>query len=59
MNTVDTYVQAATRENTERSYRSALQHFEVEWGGLLPASPDTVARYLAEHAQSLAINTLQ
>lgn len=59
MTTVDTYVRAATRENTERSYLSALQHFEVEWGGLLPASPDMVARYLAEHAQSLAINTLQ
>ena len=59
MSTVDTYLRAATRDNTERSYRSALQHFEVEWGGLLPASPDMVARYLAEHAQSLAINTLQ
>jgi site-specific recombinase XerD len=59
MNTVDTYVDAASRENTLRSYRSALQHFESEWGGLLPASAETVARYLAEHAEVLAISTLQ
>ncbi|MGJ9416433.1 site-specific integrase [Massilia sp. CMS3.1] len=59
MSTVDIYARAATRENTQRSYRSALQHFEVEWGGLLPASPDTVARYLAEHAGTLSISTLQ
>lgn len=58
MSTIDIYVRAATRENTERSYRSALQHFEVQWGGLLPASPDTVARYLAEHAAVLSVNTL-
>jgi hypothetical protein len=51
MSIVDTYARAATRENTQRSYRSALQHFETEWGGLLPASADTVARYLAEHAE--------
>ena len=59
MHDVDTYLRAATRENTQRSYRSALQHFEAEWGGLLPASPDTIARYLAEHAQVLALSTLQ
>ncbi|WP_081933692.1 site-specific integrase [Massilia sp. 9096] len=59
MGTVDTYARAAIRENTRRSYRSALQHFETEWGGLLPASPDTVARYLAEHAETLSVSTLQ
>jgi integrase len=59
MNSVDKYLRAATRENTVRSYRSAMQHFEVEWGGLLPASADMVARYLADHAQTLASNTLQ
>ncbi|WP_332878571.1 site-specific integrase [Massilia sp. S19_KUP03_FR1] len=59
MNSVDTYLRAAARENTERSYRSALQHFESEWGGLLPASTDAVARYLAEHAGTMAVSTLQ
>lgn len=59
MTTVDTYLNAATRDNTRRSYRSALQHFEVEWGGYLPASGDTIARYLTDHAQTLSANTLQ
>lgn len=59
MSTIDRYLRAATRDNTERSYRSAIQHFEVQWGGLLPASADTVARYLADHAEELSINTLQ
>ncbi|WP_409267367.1 site-specific integrase [Massilia sp. BHUDP2] len=59
MGTIDTYVTAGTRENTQRSYRSAVEHFEVQWGGLLPASGDTIARYLAEHASTLSISTLQ
>lgn len=58
MSTVDLYLRAATRANTERSYASALQHFEVEWGGLLPASSDAVARYLADYAGKLAPSTL-
>ncbi len=45
--------------NTRRSYASAIRHFEVEWGGLLPASSEAVARYLADHAATLAINTLK
>lgn len=59
MNSVDTYLLAATRDNTVRSYRAAIAHFETEWGGLLPASADTVARYLAEHAEVLSLSTLQ
>ncbi len=56
---VERYIEAATRENTRRSYRSAIRHFEVEWGGFLPASADAIARYLAEHAESLSVNTLR
>jgi integrase len=59
MATVDTYLRAATRDNTRLSYRAALRHYEIEWGGLLPASPDSVARYLAEHAEALAVSTLR
>lgn len=58
MNDVDRYVNAATRDNTRRSYRSAIEHFEVEWGGFLPTTSDSVARYLANYAPTLAINTL-
>jgi integrase len=59
MNTLDQYVHAATRDNTRRSYQSAIRHFEIEWGGYLPATADSVARYLVEHAESLSINTLR
>ncbi|MEM5452723.1 site-specific integrase [Paraburkholderia guartelaensis] len=59
MSAIDRYVEAATRENTRRSYQSALRHFEVEWGGFLPASADMIARYLADHAETLSINTLR
>ena len=57
--TVERYLEAANRENTQRSYASALRHFEVEWGGHLPATPDSVARYLADHAGQLSTNTLR
>ncbi|OWQ48137.1 tyrosine-type recombinase/integrase [Roseateles noduli] len=56
---VQQYIDAADRENTTRSYASALRHFEVEWKGLLPATIDTVARYLAEHATVYKISTLR
>ncbi len=59
MSSVEHYRQAATRANTQRSYRAAIEHFEVAWGGFLPATADSIARYLADHAQSLALNTLK
>ncbi|SAL81685.1 hypothetical protein AWB67_05908 [Caballeronia terrestris] len=59
MTAVDRYVEAATRENTRRSYQSAIRHFELEWGGFLPASADAIAQYLADHAESLSVNTLR
>ena len=59
MSTVDLYLRAARRDNTERSYQAAVRHFEVEWGGWLPANSDSIARYLADNAEALSINTLQ
>lgn len=59
MSIVEQYLNAATRANTRRSYQAAVRHFEVEWGGFLPASADSVARYLAAHAETLSINTLR
>lgn len=59
MATVEHYLEASERKNTRRSYDAALRHFEVEWGGHLPATPDSVARYLAENANDYAINTLK
>ncbi|MGY6258608.1 site-specific integrase [Paraburkholderia caledonica] len=59
MPAIDCYLEAATRDNTRRSYQSAIRHFEVDWGGFLPASADAIARYLADHAESLSVNTLR
>ena len=59
MTEVNRYLDAATRQNTVRSYASALRHFEVEWQGHLPATPDSIARYLAAYAQTLATSTLR
>lgn len=58
MSRVDLYLAAAERANTRRSYASAIRHFETEWRGLLPATIDSIARYLAAHAESLSLNTL-
>lgn len=57
--TVEDYVAASTRENTRRSYASALRHFEQEWGGMLPATAGSVARYLADHAGKLSVGSLR
>lgn len=59
MSDIDRFLQAATRENTRQSYQSAIRDFEVEWGGFLPATPDSVARYLANRADKHAANTLR
>ena len=59
MNEVERYIEAGTRENTRRSYRSAVEHFEVTWGGFLPASSESILRYLAAYADQLAFSTLK
>lgn len=48
MKDVERYLQAGTRENTRRSYQSAIEHFEVSWGGFLPATSDSIVRYLVD-----------
>lgn len=56
---VQAYVFAADRDNTFRSYAAALRNFETVWKGMLPATVDTVARYLAEHASIYRLSTLR
>ena len=51
------YVRASSSEATLRAYKSDLQHF-VGWGGNIPASPELVANYLADHAGILSVSTL-
>lgn len=59
MDKVNKYLSAGTRENTRRSYRAAVEHFEVTWGGYLPTTGDGIVRYLAEYADKLSVNTLK
>ncbi len=53
------YIQAGTRDSTLRRYRQALEHFEVVWGGFLPATAESVAAYLADYAGELSSSTLR
>ncbi|HQR78512.1 MAG TPA: site-specific integrase [Burkholderiaceae bacterium] len=59
MESVERYLQLADRPNTQRSYAAAVRHFEIEWRGLLPATPDSIAEYLAAYASSQSVSTLQ
>ena len=34
------YIDASVRKNTQKSYQSAVRHYEVEWKGFLPATAD-------------------
>ncbi len=55
---VQSYLHAAVSDNTRRAYRSDLRHF-LGWGGSIPASDAMVAEYLAVHAGTLAVATLE
>lgn len=59
VHSVDDYIHAATRDNTRRTYQGAVEHFEVNWGGVLPTTSETLCRYLAHYAQTLTFNTLK
>lgn len=54
---VGQYLKASLSENTRRAYNNDIQHF-LEWGGRIPATPESVASYLAMHAGRLALATL-
>ena len=54
---VEDYVLAFERENTVRSYASALKDLEEVWRGLLPTTTDAVARYVVEHATRYRLST--
>ena len=51
------FLDAALADNTLRAYQDDLKHF-LAWGGVIPASPECVARYIAQHAMALAGSTL-
>ena len=44
-------------DNTRRAYKSDVEHF-LAWGGAFPASPTSIASYLAEYGKTLKAATL-
>lgn len=55
---VNLYTHAALAENTYRSYRADLKHFKAA-GGAIPCTAVRLAEYLASHAVTLSVATLQ
>ena len=51
------YQIAATSDNTRRAYQSDIRHYET-WGGQLPATTETILRYLHAFAETLNPRTL-
>jgi len=54
---VSDYLRASLSDNSRRAYRTDLGHF-LQWGGVIPASPELVATYIAAHADLHAVATL-
>lgn len=54
---VSTYLQAALSSNTKIAYQNDIKHF-IKWGGVIPATAESVASYLANYATTLATATL-
>ncbi len=59
MTKADLYRKAGARENTRKSYRAAVEHFEMDWGGYLPTTGDGIVNYLANYAEHHSMNTLK
>jgi integrase len=51
------FLQASIAASTRRAYQNDLDHF-LAWGGSLPATSEMVAKYLADHAETLSTATL-
>lgn len=51
------YLEESLSKNTRTAYKSDLQHFR-SWGGGIPCSPEMLAAYLTDHAESLSMATL-
>lgn len=51
------FIRASLADNTRRAYAADLRHF-LDWGGRIPATPRLIASYLASHAETLCMATL-
>jgi integrase len=51
------YLAASMAKNTRKAYQNDIAHF-LQCGGTIPTTPECVASYLAMHAHTLSIATL-
>jgi len=51
------YINAAIAENTRRAYQQDLRDF-LKWGGIVPCSPEQLAAYIAERAETASAHTI-
>src|SRR5579862_8956618 len=51
------YLKAATSDNTRTAYRHDVRHYE-NWGGKLPATPESIVEYLQAFAMAKNSRTL-
>ncbi len=51
------YVSAAIADNTRRAYQQDLKDF-LAWGGVVPCSPESLAAYIADRAQTASVHTI-
>jgi integrase len=51
------YLHAATSDNTRRAYQADIRHYE-KWGGILPATTESILAYLQTYAAILKPQTL-
>lgn len=50
-------IEHSVSDSTRVAYASDLKHF-AEWGGVLPATPEMVAAYIAAYAGTLSVATI-
>lgn len=56
---MDFYREAGKSENSERTYTSNIKHYRNDFGGVLPATSESVLRYIATYAKTLKVSTLR
>ncbi|MDF5993768.1 hypothetical protein P4200_01525 [Pseudomonas aeruginosa] len=59
MKDVERCLQAGTRKTPGVATSRPSNISEVTWGGFLPATSDSIVRYLVDYADTLSLNTLK
>ena len=54
---VNGFIAAALADNTRRAYQGDLADF-LHWGGTVPCTPETLAAYIADRAETLSPHTI-